>query len=319
MDPVSHAALGAACAQAALFKWDKYKITWIVGALAGMAPDLDVFIRSASDPMLLLIYHRQFTHSLSFIPIGGLFVALCLCVIKRFRLQLILTIVAALIGYGTHGLLDACTNYGTVLYWPFSHERISWDVIAIVDPRFTIPLILGVIWTTVFVSRKGVLCGLGVAGALMTVNIWQQHRVLAIVEQYAQLHHWTLNKRHAFPDIASTSWWRAIALVNHQQVFVANVRVPIFGKPVIDAPEMFPLFKAVHLPPYVAHTGEQLRDYRVFNWFTDGYLIEARKNPLILVDGRFLVGYKPMIALWGIQFVPQQNHVNKIRFLTLEY
>src|SRR5690606_29471703 len=49
--------------------------TWWLGALGGMAPDLDVIIRSASDPLLALEYHRHFTHSLAFIPIGGLLVA----------------------------------------------------------------------------------------------------------------------------------------------------------------------------------------------------------------------------------------------------
>ena len=182
MDPVSHAALGAACAQAALFKWDKYNTTWVV-------------------------------------------------------------------------------------------------------------------WTAVFSSRKGVVCGLVFAGLLVVVNLWQQHRAFVAVEKYTPLQHWHINKLRVFPDIASTTWWRAIALINNQQVFVVNLRVPLFAAPSIYAPETFPLFKQTHLPPYVAHTGEQLRDYRVFNWFTDGYLIKAQKNPLVLVDGRFLVGYKPTIGL----------------------
>ena len=46
----------------------------LFGALGGMAPDLDVFIRSSTDPLLFLEYHRQFTHALIFIPFGGLIV-----------------------------------------------------------------------------------------------------------------------------------------------------------------------------------------------------------------------------------------------------
>ncbi|MDB2316436.1 metal-dependent hydrolase, partial [Luminiphilus sp.] len=33
----------------------------------------------------------------------------------------------ALVGYATHGLLDACTTYGTMLLWPFSDARIAWS------------------------------------------------------------------------------------------------------------------------------------------------------------------------------------------------
>ena len=72
----------------------------VIGCLAGMAPDLDILIQSREDPILFLEYHRQFTH----------------------------------------GLLDACTSYGTQLFWPFSDERVSWNNVSIVDPLFTIPI-----------------------------------------------------------------------------------------------------------------------------------------------------------------------------------
>ena len=49
------------------------------------------------------------------------------------------------LGYSTHGLLDACTSYGTQLFWPFSNERISWNNISIVDPLFTIPVLILVV------------------------------------------------------------------------------------------------------------------------------------------------------------------------------
>jgi len=45
----------------------------VIGALAGMAPDLDILIRSSSDPLLKLEFHRHFSHSLFFIPVGTLF------------------------------------------------------------------------------------------------------------------------------------------------------------------------------------------------------------------------------------------------------
>ena len=84
MDPITQGALGAAVAQAALFNQDK-KRAYIAGGLAGMAADLDILIRSSQDPLLSLIYHRNFTHSLFFIPFGALLVALALLMFKSFR------------------------------------------------------------------------------------------------------------------------------------------------------------------------------------------------------------------------------------------
>ena len=46
------------------------------------------------------------------------------------------------LGYATHGLLDACTSYGTQLLWPFSDMRVAWNTVSVIDPLFTLPLLL---------------------------------------------------------------------------------------------------------------------------------------------------------------------------------
>ena len=70
MDPVTQGTVGAIFAQAVAHK---RTAVWaaVCGLLGGLAPDLDVLIRSENDPLLFLEYHRQFTHSLIFIPVGG--------------------------------------------------------------------------------------------------------------------------------------------------------------------------------------------------------------------------------------------------------
>ena len=45
----------------------------------------------------------------------------------------------------THWLIDACTSYGTQIFEPFSNFRISFNNIAIVDPLYTIPLLVALI------------------------------------------------------------------------------------------------------------------------------------------------------------------------------
>ena len=77
MDPVSQGVLGASAALAVSRRRETI-VAVLCGVLSGMAPDLDALIRSDGDPLLYLEYHRQFTHSLVFIPIGGLLCALVL-------------------------------------------------------------------------------------------------------------------------------------------------------------------------------------------------------------------------------------------------
>lgn len=47
----------------------------------------------------------------------------------------------------THMLLDAFTTYGTQLLLPFADWRVSFDSITIVDPLYTLPLLIGVGWS----------------------------------------------------------------------------------------------------------------------------------------------------------------------------
>ena len=139
MDPISQGTVGAAFAQSSASKNNIIRIGFI-GFLAGLAPDLDVLIRSSDDPILFLEYHRQFSHSLFFIPFGSLFVALFLFPFFKGSMSMKTVYVASFLGYATHGLLDACTSYGTQLFWPFSDERVTWNNISIVDPLFTLPI-----------------------------------------------------------------------------------------------------------------------------------------------------------------------------------
>ena len=74
MDPVSQGLVGAALPQSVSNK-NEIRLAALIGFFAGLLADIDVVIRSSSDPLLFLDYHRQFTHSIIFIPIGGLIAA----------------------------------------------------------------------------------------------------------------------------------------------------------------------------------------------------------------------------------------------------
>ena len=132
MDPLTQGVVGAVLPQATAARGRFAASAGLLGFLAGMAADLDVLIRSSEDPLLFLEYHRQFTHSLVFIPLGGLICALVLHGIigRRRGLKFRQSWLFCSLGYATHALLDACTTYGTMLFWPFSDARIAWNTIS---------------------------------------------------------------------------------------------------------------------------------------------------------------------------------------------
>ena len=143
MDPLSHAVLGATLSQSVAGKKSNQLSTMIIGALAGMAADLDVLIRSETDPLLFLDFHRQFTHSIAFIPLGALVCALVFYYFwfnrrwSKVKLSFFQVYLFSFLGYAAHGFLDANTSYGTQLLWPFSNERFAWDTVSIIDPLLT--------------------------------------------------------------------------------------------------------------------------------------------------------------------------------------
>ena len=114
MDPFAQGLAGTALASTIIRKKEETRLALVVGFLAGLAADLDVVIRFSEDLLLRLEFHRQFTHSLLFIPLGGLLVTLALQPFLRGKTNLRRTWAYATLGYGTQGLIDACTRYGTL-------------------------------------------------------------------------------------------------------------------------------------------------------------------------------------------------------------
>ncbi|MBI1886767.1 MAG: metal-dependent hydrolase, partial [Nitrosomonadales bacterium] len=161
MDILTHGLLGGTLAQSCSKK-EETRTATVTGFLAALLADADALIRSGTDPLLVLEYHRQFTHSLIFIPAGALLVTLLLWpAFKALRYPIAFRRIYlyALLGCATSGLLDACTSYGTHLLWPFTGERIAWSIVPIFDPLFS--LLLGAMLLFGLRSRKTLAARIG--------------------------------------------------------------------------------------------------------------------------------------------------------------
>ncbi len=145
MDSVTQAALGAAIGEAVLGKKIGGKGA-VLGAIIATVPDLDVALYLLYDKFEMLSIHRGFSHSIVFSMLGAFLIAYALQRIKwtkQIGYQRLW--IFACLALFTHMLLDAFTAYGTQLFLPFSDARIGFDSINIVDPVYTIPLLIGLI------------------------------------------------------------------------------------------------------------------------------------------------------------------------------
>ena len=153
MDPISQAVVGVTAAKSQ--NKSNTLLVILIAASAGMAPDLDILINSDKNPLLSVAYHRHFTHSFFFIPFGALIVSAFYYFFLKNKFTFKRIYLISFSAYGTHGLLDACTSYGTLLYWPFSNERVAWNLISVIDPVFTITLIL-FLFLSFFLKNKNI-------------------------------------------------------------------------------------------------------------------------------------------------------------------
>ena len=79
MDPLTQGVIGSLAARTFVGRKRKKSLALaIMGGLSALTPDLDVLIKSPTDHLLFLEYHRQFTHSLFLFRLEGSY-ALWLC------------------------------------------------------------------------------------------------------------------------------------------------------------------------------------------------------------------------------------------------
>lgn len=145
MDSLSQMALGAAVAEASLGRRIGRRAL-LIGAALGTLPDLDVVVQYA-DAIDAFTRHRSFSHSLFVLSLLSLpLSALCRRWLDRECLasagRWLFTVWAVLI---THALLDAFTVYGTQLFWPLPVRPVGIASIFIIDPLYTLPLLLGLL------------------------------------------------------------------------------------------------------------------------------------------------------------------------------
>ncbi len=227
MDIFTQGIAGAVAAQAASRKPHGRTAT-LIGLLAGLLPDADILINSVEDPLLRLEYHRQFSHALVFIPVGALLITLVMWPIVRRRLDFQHIYIYSLLGISMGGLLDACTSFGTHLLWPFSDTRTAWNLIAVVDPLFTlfliVPLVLG--WR----SRKRRYPLLAVALALTYLLFgYSQNQTVGHAQQaLAKGRGHQATMAIVKPTIGNILLWRSIYR-HDDQYFVDAIHANPFG------------------------------------------------------------------------------------------
>ncbi len=283
MDSITHLFLGGAIA-AAMAPARHRRMAVLAGAVLNTLPDLDVLpLALVEDPVAVMTWHRAATHSLLVLP----FVGLALWFLLRDRVAVfrdspargLWLILACLLA---HPLIDAFTVYGTQLLWPLPVAPAMWSSLFIIDPLFTLPLLVGCV--LVFVLRDGErarrAAAISVALAVVYVG-WSQvakWQVDRLAERRLAVFGWQDSPRFSVPMPFNTLLWRVVVMrpdgfFEAQRSLIAD-----------SGPMMFMQYKSDN-EDLAAVSG--YAPVQRLQWFTHGFLkAERRDGRLVLSDLR---------------------------------
>lgn len=156
MDSITQLVLGGATAAIVVPAKDRRKAL-VAGFALGTLPDLDALYLHFTDldDLAKVTWHRGPTHSIFLLAAVGFlmwfFAKRWFKPVAEHPRRWFFSIMLSLI---THPLIDIFTTYGTQLFWPLPMRPIMGSSISIVDPAYTLPLVVACAIAVTLVNWK---------------------------------------------------------------------------------------------------------------------------------------------------------------------
>lgn len=282
MDSVTQIALGSAVGYAVLGNKVGKKAA-LYGAIFGTLPDLDVFI-SFGGPVEDFTYHRSFSHSFLMQLLISPVIAWLLCkfhpATKVHRTGWFWLVFLTL---STHALLDSFTVYGTQLLWPLTEYPFGFSSLFIIDPLYTLPLLVGLLAFCVPGISQGRLhrinsVALTISSVYIAWSLAAKWHIDAKIDKALSARGIEKNLYESTPAPFTTLLWRAV-VVNNDQYY------EIFTS-VFDAPSEVSIDSYPTSPQLLSTVSNEWNVQRL-QWFTKGlYSVRQDEDRIILSDLR---------------------------------
>ncbi|QHE88360.1 metal-dependent hydrolase [Hydrogenophaga sp. BPS33] len=213
MDSLTQIALGSAVGVAVMGRRTAVWKAALWGAIGGTLPDLDAFI-DHGDAILNMTRHRAESHALFVLTLAAPLLAWIVsrvhgeaALFKRWWLALWLVLI-------THPLLDTMTVYGTQLLQPFSDYPFAVGSVFIIDPAYTVPLIVGVIAALRLKSARGLAwntAGLVISTLYLAWSVGAQWHATQVARASLQNEGVAVDGLLVTPAPFNTVLWRFVA------------------------------------------------------------------------------------------------------------
>lgn len=217
MDSVTQFALGATVSAAMLGPHIGMRKAAVIGGLMGTVPDLDTFLPSP-DPVTSFTSHRGASHSLIIQALATpLFAEPLVRLCRDLRDKRILTYAAVYLMFATHALIDSMTVYGTRLLWPLFDTPYGVGSIFIIDPLYTLPLLVVTLWA-VLLNPGSLRFKRWMAGALVVSTVYMlstislQRLTEARAADWLRAHGIEAERTLSIPTPFNVLYWRTIVI-----------------------------------------------------------------------------------------------------------
>ena len=318
VDLLTHGLVGALAARS-LARHQHARLALGTGFVAALLPDADTLIRSPADPLLAIEFHRHFSHSLLFAPLGALLAAGLLWLLLRRREPLARLYWYALAAYVSACLLDTATSYGTQLFWPLSATRHAWNLVAIVDPLLTLAMLAAVMgsWrgARAWLARGALLLG----AAYLALGYVQRERAVVLASELAAGRGHAPALIEAKPTIGNLLVWRTLYL--EEGLFYVDAVRPGLGASRVYPGESIARFQAEgSMGPDIDPASVLAGDIRRFSVLSAGYVALHPGDPLVLGDVRYAVRPNGVAPLWGIEIdlAEPDRHARFVTFRSVD-
>lgn len=228
MDSISQFVLGAAVTAAVAGPILGPRKALVVGGILGTLPDLDTFY-PFDNPIDDFVLHRSATHSLIVHTILAPLLAFLLS--RPLRLAFGVATLTIWLVWITHALLDAFTIYGTQLLWPLSAYPYGTGSLFIIDPLYTLPLLLltpALLWHRLWHSglTRATVAALIVSTGYMGWSLTAQNIAHNRAQQWLQSQGFGPLEVQTTPTPLNTFFWKSIVIAGDDYL---NLYIPLLG------------------------------------------------------------------------------------------
>lgn len=273
MDSITQATLGALCGELVLGKKLGNKgILW--GLFFGTLPDLDIIAYPFLTASEQLIWHRGISHSILMMFAAA---ALFGWLIHKFYQKKLTPISYSraawfvFLAWSTHVLIDCFNTYGTMIFEPFSSQRVSINNIFIIDLFFLIPIIIGLFLIMAY-GRKNSARRMKIA-TITTCWLCIYFIASLVIKQIANQHFEKMLAENGIktqrmmtaPTFSNIFLWRMIADDQDGKTFHTSYW-SLFDKN-DEQPEILSIKKDHHLEV----SFQDSNDLKALTWFTGGW------------------------------------------------